>query len=360
MKLYTCSNCHSLIYFENNICLHCGFKLGFDGNSLSLVTLLSEGENNYSNIQNKQEKFRFCKNAEYGTCNWLIHSNQPGEYCHACELNRVIPALTSDENLKRWKSIETAKHRLVYSLLRLRLPVQKKMGNEETGIAFDFLADTSSKDKVITGHENGVITLNIEEADEAARTRHKLDLGERYRTLLGHFRHEIGHYYWEVLLKNSDALERYRSIFGNEEIDYAAALEEYYKNSAPPDWSERFISPYATSHPWEDWAETWAHYLHLMDTLETAFSFGIRIQPDMVQDTKQIQASIQQDPYDMTDFNQIIKWWLPLTFAVNSLNRSMGHSDFYPFVISEPVVGKLQFIHELCLRNAGNTNYPRW
>jgi hypothetical protein len=360
MKLYTCSNCHSLIYFENNICLHCGYSLGFEADTLSLVTLVAEKNNQFSNIQNKQEKFKYCKNSEYGTCNWLIHAENKDVYCRACELNRVIPALNSDENLRRWKNIEIAKHRLLYSLLRLRLPVQKKIGNEESGIAFDFMADTSPKDKVITGHDNGTITLNIEEADEAARVRHKLDLGERYRTLLGHFRHEIGHYYWEILIKNSDALKKYRTLFGNEENDYAEALEAYYKNGAPTNWSEHFISPYATSHSWEDWAETWAHYLHLMDTLETAFSFGIRIQPDMVQDTKRIQASIQQDPYDMSDFGQIIKWWLPLTFAVNSLNRSMGHSDFYPFVISEPIVEKLQFIHELCLRNAGNTNFPRW
>ncbi len=360
MKLYTCSNCHSLIYFENNICLHCGYSLGFNSNTLSLITLVTENDHLYSNIQNKKELYRYCKNAEYATCNWLVPSAQNSEYCQACELNRVIPALASEENLRRWKNIEVAKHRLVYSLLRLRLPVSKKIDNEETGIAFDFLADSSQKEKVITGHDNGVITLNIEEADEAARVRHKLDLGEKYRTLLGHFRHEIGHYYWELLIKNSDALEKYRLLFGDEELDYSKALEAYYKNGAPTDWSEHYISPYATSHSWEDWAETWAHYLHMMDTLETAFSFGIRIQPDMVQDTKAIQASIQQDPYDMTDFGQIVKWWLPLTFAVNSLNRSMGHSDFYPFVITEPVVKKLQFIHELCLKNAGNMNYPRW
>ena len=361
MKLYTCGNCHSLIYFENNICLHCGYSLGFDSNMLSLITLIPDDDHLYLNVQNKKEKYRYCKNAEYGTCNWLIHASQDLEYCQACELNRIIPDLTNEENLRRWKNIEIAKHRLIYSLLRLRLPVSKKMDNEETGIAFDFLADTSPKEKVITGHDNGVITLNIDEADEAARVRHKLDLGEKYRTLLGHFRHEIGHYYWEVLIKdNSEELGKYRSFFGDEELDYKEALEAYYKNGAPTNWSEHFISPYSTSHPWEDWAETWAHYLHMMDTLETAFSFGIRIQPDMVQDTKAIQASIQQDPYDMTDFSQIIKWWLPLTFAVNSLNRSMGHSDFYPFVISEPVVKKLQFIHELCLSNAGNVTYPRW
>ena len=360
MKLYTCSNCHSLIYFENNICLHCGYSLGFDAESLSLVTLVPEEKNLFSNVQNKQEKFRYCKNSEYSACNWLIHDAQSSEYCPACRTEPVIPDLTNEENLKRWRNIEMAKHRLVYSLLRLRLPVMAKKDDEEAGIAFDFLAQTSAKDKVITGHENGVITLNIEEADEAARVRHKQDLGERYRTLLGHFRHEIGHYYWEVLIKNTDALKKYRQLFGNEEKDYAEALETYYKNGAAPNWSRDFISPYASSHPWEDWAETWAHYLHLMDTLETAFSFGIRIQPDMIQDTKQIQASIQQDPYDMTDFDQIMKWWLPLTFAVNSLNRSMGHTDFYPFVISEVVVDKLQFIHELCLMNAGINSYPRW
>ena len=361
MKLYTCSHCHSLIYFENNICLHCGYSLGFDAATLTLVTLVPEGENLFSNEQNKNEKFRYCKNAEYSACNWLIHDAGNTAYCPACELNRIIPDLTKEENLKRWRNIEVAKHRLVYSLLRLRLPVSKKKDDEVAGIAFDFLAATSTKDKVITGHENGVITLNIEEADEAARVRHKQDLGERYRTLLGHFRHEIGHYYWEVLIKDTEEQKRFRQLFGNEEKDYAESLEAYYKDGAAPNWSRDFISPYASSHPWEDWAETWAHYLHLMDTLETAFSFGIRIQPDMIQDTKQIQASIQQDPYDMTDFNQIMKWWLPLTFAVNSLNRSMGHSDFYPFVISEHVVHKLEFIHGLCMKHAGlNAYFPRW
>lgn len=360
MKLYTCSHCHNLIYFENNVCLHCGYFLGFDAVTLSLITLVPEKENDYYYEHNKSEKFRYCKNAEYGTCNWLIHTSQSSIYCVACQLNRTIPDLGKEENLRRWRNIEVAKHRLVYSLLRLALPVSEKKQDDEKGIAFDFLADGSSKNKVITGHENGVITLNIEEADEAARVRHKEDLGERYRTLLGHFRHEIGHYYWELLVKDTDVLTEFRLLFGNEEKDYSESLEQYYKNGADQNWSQDFISPYASSHPWEDWAETWAHYLHLMDTLETAFSFGIRIQPDMVQDTKQIQASIQQDPYDMTDFNQIMKWWLPLTFAVNSLNRSMGHSDFYPFIISTRVVHKLEFIHKLCLEKAGlNAYYPR-
>ncbi len=226
MKLYTCSNCHSLIYFENNICLNCKYSLGFDAHTLSLITLVAEGNNIFANAQNNGQKFRYCKNSEYSTCNWLVPASSDTAYCQACDLNRIIPDLNNQENLKRWKNIEIAKHRLIYSLLRLRLPVQKKIGDEEAGIAFDFLADTSPKEKVMTGHDNGVITLNIEEADEAERVKHKQDLRERYRTLLGHFRHEIGHYYWEVLIRNSDSIQQYRALFGDEEKDYSQALED--------------------------------------------------------------------------------------------------------------------------------------
>jgi hypothetical protein len=274
--------------------------------------------------------------------------NAGSVYCQACVLNRTIPALSNPENQARWKAIEVAKHRLVYSLLRLHLPVIFKEENEEEGIAFDFMADVSPEKRVMTGHDHGVITLNIEEADEAQRVRHKLDLGERYRTLLGHFRHEVGHYYWDVLIQHKPPLEKFRQLFGNDELDYAQALETYYQTPIAPNWSNHFISPYASAHPWEDWAETWAHYLHMMDTLETAFSFGIGIHPKKMDRDQEMQTNISRDPYTITDFDQIIKMWIPLTFAVNSLNRSMGHHDFYPFVISPVVIEKLKFIHEVC------------
>lgn len=339
MKLYTCSNCQNLLYFENNICLNCQHTVGFDPAILSLVTLKSE-----------QGEYRFCKNAEYGTCNWLVPSSDTSEFCVACSLNRTIPALTTDENLRRWKNIEIAKHRLIYSLLRLHLPVSVKKEDEAEGIAFDFMADLSPDERVMTGHNNGTITLNIEEADEAERVRHKLDLGEKYRTLLGHFRHEIGHYYWEVLINNSRTISKFRKIFGDERKDYAEALKVYYENGASPNWTENFISPYATAHPWEDWAETWAHYLHLMDTVETAWAFGIKINP--VEASGQgLKASVSKDPYAIRDFSGIIKQWLPLSISMNSFNRSMGHSDFYPFIISPAVTEKLKFIHMMCVRN---------
>ena len=347
MKLYTCAKCQNLLYFENTVCLNCGSAIGFDAGSLSMITLIPATGKEFTDINNNKQTWRFCENAVHAACNWIIPAAQPGEFCIACDLNRIIPSLDKEENLSRWRRIEVAKHRLVYSLLRLRLPVESKQGEEETGIAFDFLADTDPEKKVMTGHDSGTITLNIEEADEAQRVKHKLDLGERYRTLLGHFRHEIGHYYWDIFFKdNNKGAEKFRKLFGDERLDYTESLERYYENGAPADWNNHFISPYATSHAWEDWAESWSHYLHLMDTLETAYNFGIAVNPRKASDEQEMQAKISRDPYNISSFDEIIKMWLPLTFAVNSLNRSMGHQDFYPFIISAAVIEKLRFIHE--------------
>jgi hypothetical protein len=337
MKVYTCNNCQNPLYFENSRCLSCGHPVGFDAVNLTMVTLME-----------KQKTYSYCKNAEQGVCNWLIPASPTPGFCIACALNRVIPTLDTDQNRMRWKNMEVAKHRLIYSLLRLHLPFTVVREGKEEAILFDFMADTPAGEKVMTGHDNGIITINIAEADEAERARNKQNLGERYRTLLGHFRHEIGHYYWDVLIKGGSSLEKYRELFGDERKDYGAALETYYANGAPADWNQRFVSQYATAHPWEDWAETWAHYLHMMDTLETAWSFGIQIDPVELDDDLGIKARVAREPYDQGDFNRLIKSWLPLCFAVNSLNRSMGHPDFYPFVLSPTVIEKLKFIHEVC------------
>ncbi|HTE29103.1 MAG TPA: putative zinc-binding peptidase [Chryseolinea sp.] len=348
MKIYTCSKCNNLLYFENVVCLKCGHTLGFDPEKLDVLTLSAEKEGGlFKDVNSRNEHFRFCQNNQYGTCNWLIPEKYNSPYCLACQLNRTIPTL-SDINLQRWKRIEVAKHRLVYSLLRLNLPVKPKVEEGDRGIAFDFLADTTADKKVLTGHNEGVITLNIEEADEQERVRNKLDMGEKYRTLLGHFRHEIGHYYWDVRIKDHKDIQKFHELFGDESKNYEEALKTYYANGASANWPEGFISPYATAHPWEDWAETWAHYLHLMDALETAYYFGIDVHPKKQTGAKSLEADIDRDPYTIRDFEKVFKMWLPLTFALNSLNRSMGHADFYPFVIAPQVVQKLQFVHDLC------------
>jgi hypothetical protein len=348
MKVYTCTNCQNPLYFENSRCLKCSHPVGFDAVNLTMVTLTAGKGKSFSNTMNAGELYNYCRNAEQGVCNWLIPASPTPGFCIACALNRVIPTLDSDQNRHRWKNMEVAKHRLIYSLLRLHLPFKVVREGKEEDIFFDFMADTPAGEKVLTGHDNGIITINIAEADEAERARNKQNLGERYRTLLGHFRHEIGHYYWDVLIRDGTSLEKYRALFGDERKDYGAALETYYANGAPADWNQRFVSQYATAHPWEDWAETWAHYLHMMDTLETAWSFGIQIDPVELDDDLGIKARVVREPYDQGDFNRLIKSWLPLCFAVNSLNRSMGHPDFYPFVLSPVVIEKLKFIHEVC------------
>ncbi len=343
MKVYICGNCGNPLYFENSLCLSCKHPVGFDAETLSMITLDEKKPGELVAFKDNSQAFRFCENAVHGACNWLIPPGSDSPFCRACILNDTIPSLSNPDNLSKWRRIEVAKHRLIYSLLRMRLPVEPKENNEGPGITFDFMADVSPTQRVMTGHNEGTITLNIEEADEAERVRNKLDLGERYRTLLGHFRHEIGHYYWDLLIRDQPAIDGFRKLFGDDRKDYGQALEAYYKTGAPADWSDRFISPYASSHPWEDWAETWAHYMHLMDTLETAYAFGIGIHPGKGQD---MNADISKDPYAVKDFKRIITLWLPLTFAVNSLNRSMGHNDFYPFVISPAIIEKLRFIHE--------------
>jgi hypothetical protein len=207
----------------------------------------------------------------------------------ACQLNRTIPHLETPGNLLRWQRLEAAKHRLVYGLLRFGLPLTSRAEDPQAGLAFDFLADSGpafrENAQAMTGHSQGLITINIAEADDAERERHRQDMAEPYRTLLGHFRHEIGHYYWERLVRGGTWLEPFRALFGDERQDYGAGLERHYAAGPRPDWSQRFVSAYAGMHPWEDWAETWAHYLHIVDTLETANAFGLRVHPGTGRDS---------------------------------------------------------------------------
>lgn len=351
MKLYNCSRCGNPLYFENTSCVKCGHTIGFEANQLELITLAEDKTPGiFCSVMKPKVRYKFCSNRQYNTCNWLIDAQDDRDLCVACTLNRTIPPLTP-ENLKLWGTIEIAKHRLIYSLLRLKLPVNPK-SEQDDGLAFDFLTALSPGDKVMTGHYEGLITLNIAEADEAQRVKNKLDLGEKYRTLLGHFRHEVGHYYWDVLIKNGP-LESFRDAFGDESQSYEDALKTYYEKGAPADWTENFISPYASAHPWEDWAESWAHYLHMMDALETAYYFGMSVKPGKShrKAIKLLGADMNKDPYTIREFETVLSMWLPLTFAVNSLNRSMGHPDFYPFVVAPHVIRKLAFIHSLIWKN---------
>ena len=345
MRLFRCQNCGQLLYFENTHCERCSCRLGYLPWRATLSALEPDGDR-WQTLAKPKAPVRFCENAGHGVCNWLIEADAPGPLCAACQFNRTIPDLEVEGNLARWRRLEAAKHWLFYSLLRLKLPLRSQVEDPDQGLAFDFLAEgpEPTAPKVMTGHDNGLITIALEEADDAERERRRTQMGEPYRSLLGHFRHEIGHYFWDVLVRDGGRLEDCRAVFGDDSQDYNAALQAYYQNGAPSDWQEHFVSAYATAHPWEDWAETWAHYLHILDTLEMANAFGIRIQPRVTRD-ETLSAEIDMDPYQTADMQDIIDAWLPLTFAVNSLNRAMGNHDLYPFVLSPAVVEKLAFVH---------------
>ena len=249
-------------------------------------------------------------------------------------------------NRERWARMEAGKRRLVYAMLRLGLPLQDGPADR---LAFAFLADRAGKfeesGEVMTGHADGLITINIAEADDAVREQMRLDMHELYRTVLGHFRHEVGHYYWERLIRPTPRLEPFRQLFGDERADYDDALQRHYNQGPAPNWQEHYVSAYATAHPWEDWAETWAHYLHIIDTLDTAAAFELRVPaPD---DQRATVAPPPNALYRPQLFAAMIESWLPLTYALNCVNRSMGQTDLYPFVLSQPALDKLRFVHDV-------------
>ncbi len=289
----------------------------------------------------------FCANAGLQACNWLIEQESEQTYCVCCRHNRTVPDLGNENNLVAWRKLEAAKHRLFYSLLRFGLPTEDRPQEPVRHLAFDFLADPPDTDtsKVMTGHDNGLITIAIDEADDAEREKRRESLHEPYRTLLGHFRHEIGHYYWDRLVQDGDRLDAFRAVFGDERADYGAALQSHYTQGAPAGWQQSFVTAYATSHPWEDFAETWAHYLHIVDTLEIAGAFEVSTHPTLAR-TDALDSKVDFDPYRAADVRQLVDTWMPLSLALNSLNRAMGQADLYPFVLSDAVTAKLAFIHE--------------
>jgi hypothetical protein len=359
MKLFSCQGCGQLLYFENVRCENCHRLLGYLSDLTEISALEPLPDNNWTVLAAPKKAYKFCNNAQYGMCNWMVAADDSVGFCAACRHNRVVPDLTVPGNDALWRRIENAKHRLFYSLLRLNLPLENRTDDPQHGLAFDFLADSPETHAagVLTGHDNGLITLALKEADDATRERVRAEMGEPYRTLLGHLRHESGHHFWDRLVADTEGwLDAFRVLFGDERADYAAALQAHYQNGSPPDWQTHYISMYASAHPWEDFAETWAHYLHIVDTLETAGAFGLKVRPRAARGA--LAAAIDFDPYDARDMGQLIDAWLPIEFATNSLNRSMGQIDLYPFVLSAKAIEKLGFVHalthrKLALRKAG-------
>ncbi|TCZ63193.1 zinc-binding metallopeptidase family protein [Roseicella aquatilis] len=348
MRLFRCQHCDQVLYFENTRCERCGHRLGFMPERMRLSALEPAGENAWKPLAAPGQSRLFCSNAQHDACNWLVPEGTTDAFCATCRHNRTVPDLTVAANLPPWRRIQGAEHRLVYTLMRLGLPLRDRVEDPEHGLAFDVLADPpeGTGSRVMTGHDEGLITIALVEADDAEREKRRTAMGEPYRTLLGHYRHESGHHYWDLLVRDGGRLEDCRAVFGDDSQDYSAALQRHYQGGPPADWQNAFVSAYATTHPWEDFAETWAHYLHILDTLEMADSFGLRVAPKVAK-TDDLDTRIDFDPYGTEDVQTLVAAWLPLTFAVNSLNRCMGSADLYPFLLSPRAIEKLGFVHRL-------------
>ncbi len=342
MDTFTCPHCGQLVFFANTACVRCQTELGFDAEQLTLVAV--------------DDPARRCANRTIANCNWLLddrptHTDGTGaSLCPSCALTRTRPADWDQDALRLFASAENDKRRLVFQLLSLGLPLHPRDEATGTGVAFDLLASTAQP--VTTGHAAGVITLDLAESDAVHRENVRTKLSEPYRTVLGHFRHEIGHYLFTVLIDDA-VLGDARALFGDETLNYQAALDRHYRDGAPAGWDEQYVSEYATMHPAEDFAETMAHYLHIRGVLQSAAAFRLRVDGPAppAHDTDLLAADpVELDVDDTDDIEPIVETWLPLSYALNAVNRSMGEDDLYPFVLSPPVIAKLGFIHRIIRR----------
>lgn len=369
MRAFNCDHCGHLVFFDSNRCVHCGSTLAFVPQWLRIAALqpvtFTSQENawvaddtptsgmewtglweavhpNPAGVFPRQ--WRLCANhIAYQACNFAVPADDPQGLCVSCRQTRWLPDLSNPVNLRRWKLVEDAKRRLFYTLARLHLTDLDGM----TAPEFEFLADLPGQPPVMTGHRSGTIVLNVAEADDDERARRRMELHEPYRTLVGHLRHESGHFFWDVLIRDHPArLDQFRSLFGDERQDYGQALQAHYAAgpSGVPGWEGRYVSAYAAAHPWEDWAETWAHYLHMVDLMETAACYrtDLTIPGDLGPYTV-------QDPFlpQGRDFQAMLRAWVPLTLLLNSLNHSLGQQDAYPFALSGGAIAKLQWVHDL-------------
>ena len=333
MRDFTCPNCGQRLAFENSLCLSCGSALGFSLSDMALLVITEKDQSDHAGAVDEQ-KYKLCANLYAAECNWLVRVGEGDELCESCALTRTRPADSDTKAMAAFAGAERAKRRLIVELHELRLPIVSRAEDPEYGLAFDLLS--SEFDKVFTGHENGVITLDLAEGDDVHREQLRIAMDEPYRTLLGHFRHEIGHYYfYRLVAPSAEFTAKFNELFGDPDADYQAALDRHYQDGPPAGWEDDFVSSYATMHAAEDWAETFAHYLHIRDTLDTAAAFGFA----------PAGATFDRRALGPSAFDTIIEMWLPLAWSLNMVNRSMGHDDLYPFVLPPAVLEKMRFVH---------------
>lgn len=327
------------------MCAECGYTMGFHHPTLTFAPAPDEGY--------EIDGVRWVRCAMWSQrCNWLVQADSDSPLCFACRLTRRRPEPDDLVGLEKLAEAGLAKRRLLVRLFELDLPVTPYY-EQPGGLAFDLVSSQTSGEKVIIGHANGVITIDLAESLDAHREALRVKLGEPYRTMLGHFRHEIGHYYQPLLAGSEPLLGECRALFGDERVSYADAIERHYREGAPAGWAETFISEYATMHPWEDFAETFAHYLHITSSLGTAAAAGVVLRAD------RFEGLVSEDIVPVANYrdlsvDRMLEDWHWLSLMFNRVNRTMGQRDLYPFTISAPVATKLGFIHKIVTKRAAD------
>ena len=345
MRVFQCEQCSARVYLASDACVHCHAQLGYLPEERVMGAFSTEPDGSLRRYRQSPFTWRRCTNAHTAAlCNWMVRNDDPHEQCLSCRLTVSIPNQSSIENQRTWGEMEAAKRSWLTNILALHLPVHSRQDDPERGLAFHFLRQVDARKPVYTGHDSGEITINAIESDPVQRERSKIDFHEPYRTLLGHFRHESGHYYWDLLIKDSLLIEPFRALFGDEREDYSEAMARHYAQGPAPNWQQAYVSAYATMHPWEDWAETWAHYLHMVDLLSTANEWQLSVGAFR---TERVFSLVPEGTPLSAEFLELLSRWMPLTLAVNSLNRSLGHPDAYPFAMAYSALRKMQFVHDV-------------
>ena len=336
MKSFQCT-CGNTLFFESSRCLACGLDVGYEP-GLGVIRRLDK-------------KFRLCANGQrHAACNWLVPAGSGEAFCVSCRLNRTIPDLGNALNRHHWSLMEAAKRRLLHTLIGFQISLPTLAEDPLNGLAFDIVSTTLDP-AATTGHLSGVITVSLEEADDTWRQINRQQLGEASRTLLGHFRHESGHYLWYRCLSRLDWDHpwrmAFREVFGNEALPYSEGLARHYQYGPPSDWQQNYISAYSASHPWEDWAESWAHYLQMVDGIETCEQLSIRAEPAAAQpgiiplpDVLGTRSAAED-----ASFHALLQRWISLVTTLNEISRSFGAPFLYPYVISPAVARKLRLVH---------------
>ncbi|MFO1341235.1 MAG: putative zinc-binding metallopeptidase [Burkholderiaceae bacterium] len=340
MRIFECGRCGATAFFDNVSCVACGAALGFVPAESQMVAFDDAPDGDaWPRAVDPSQALRPCANRlSHNACNWMLDQDDAAALCRCCRLSLVIPDLGQAGHRERWLAVEAAKRRLVYGAGQLGLRLSPKTGEQDTqGLAFRILAPEGASAPVQTGHAQGLITLNLDEADDVQREATRAAFNEPWRTLLGHLRHELGHYLFHRWIAPAPALlKAWRQAFGDERTDYAAALSAYHEGGPPADWARCHVSAYASAHPHEDWAETAAHVLLIADGLETATSWGLRLR------SQAAEAAPLWSPDQLEHFDSlVIAQWLPVAQFLNAMDRSLGLRDGYPFLLPPAVVDKL-------------------